>query len=46
MTMMFVGFLAVLTAALALAPDWSKSFRLPDGLWRPSTFMTPIELPG
>lgn len=45
-TTAFVGFLAVLAAALLLAQDWMRAFRLPGAVWRPATYVTPLELPG
>ena len=42
----FIGFLAVLMGLFALPRDWSSPFRLPAATWRPSAYVTPLELPG
>jgi hypothetical protein len=42
----FVFFLAILMGLFALPRDWTSDFRLPPATWRPSAYVTPIELPG
>jgi hypothetical protein len=42
----FIGFLAVLMGLFALPRDRSSPFRLPAATWRPSAYVTPLELPG
>lgn len=42
----FIGFLAVLMGLVALPRDRSMRFRLPAVSWRPSAYVSPLELPG
>jgi hypothetical protein len=42
----FIGFLAVLMGLVALPRDLSMRFRLPAASWRPSAYVSPLELPG
>jgi hypothetical protein len=44
--LVLVGVLAVLTRPIVLLPQDKRAFRQPAASWRPSAYVTPIELPG